>query len=73
MKEGVEKDTLSPVIHKGMYPPQGEKGAYSYDELIFPFALARERDRGEGRTLSLLPAKMIAHSCLFIQHSQMKL
>ena len=38
---------------------------HSYDALIFPLALARERGRGEGRTLGLMPAKMIAHSFLF--------
>jgi len=43
--------------------PQGEKGANSSDTLIFPLALARERGRGEGRTLGLLPAKMI---CAFM-------
>jgi len=45
--------------------PQGEKGANSFGTLIFPLALARERGRGEGRTLGLLPAKMIAYSFSF--------
>jgi len=47
------------------FAKKGEKGANSYDTLIFPLALARERGRGEGRTLGLLPAKMIAHSFSF--------
>jgi len=48
-----------------MYPPsspslpQGEQVANSSDTLIFPLALVRKRGRDEGRTLGLLPVKMI--------------
>jgi len=67
----LKKIQYHPSSIKGCTPsspsllPQGEKGVYSYGTLISPLSLARERGRGEGRTLSLLPAKMIAHSFLF--------
>jgi len=70
----LKKIQYHPSSIKGCTPliPRGEKGANSYDTLIFPLALARERGRGEGRTFGLLPAKMIAHSFLFIQHPHKK-